>query len=161
MAYINEEQANLLSNVTIASNDVLLNITGASVARCCIVPFEILPARVNQHVCIIRCSEFLNPVYLNQLLTNTSYQSYVWGIAEAGGGTRQALTKQQIENFTVIMPPLAQQNRFAHFVQQLDKSKFTLQRLLLKNCVKWYLWHYLCTQKGKIRGLICNNDAIC
>ena len=31
-----------------------LNITGASVARCCIVPEDVLPARVNQHVSIIR-----------------------------------------------------------------------------------------------------------
>ncbi len=31
------KQANKLDNVTIKENDILLNITGASVARCCIV----------------------------------------------------------------------------------------------------------------------------
>ena len=54
LAHISDEQASKLDNVTIEEDDVLLNITGASVARSCVVPNEILPARVNQHVCIIR-----------------------------------------------------------------------------------------------------------
>jgi type I restriction enzyme S subunit len=54
LAFIDESQADELSNVKVQQNDVLLNITGASVARCCVVPDGILPARVNQHVAIIR-----------------------------------------------------------------------------------------------------------
>ena len=57
LAHISDEQAAKLDNVAIEENDVLLNITGASVARSCVVPNKILPARVNQHVCIIRRSE--------------------------------------------------------------------------------------------------------
>lgn len=54
LAFINNQQAEKLKGVTVYAKDVLLNITGASVARCCIVPAAILPARVNQHVAIIR-----------------------------------------------------------------------------------------------------------
>ncbi len=54
LAFLDNNQADKLSNVVVESGDILLNITGASVARCCIVPEEILPARVNQHVSIIR-----------------------------------------------------------------------------------------------------------
>ncbi len=54
LAFIDESQAKKLSNVIIEKNDVLLNITGASIARCCVVPSRILPARVNQHVSILR-----------------------------------------------------------------------------------------------------------
>ena len=50
LAYIDEVQAKKLSNVEIHENDILLNITGASVGRCCKVPRQIIPARVNQHV---------------------------------------------------------------------------------------------------------------
>ena len=60
LAHISDEQAAKLDNVAIEENDVLLNITGASVARSCVVPNKILPARVNQHVCIIRCKEYIN-----------------------------------------------------------------------------------------------------
>ena len=59
LVYISDEQANKLKNVKVKENDVLLNITGDSVARACIVPNAILPARVNQHVAIIRGNESL------------------------------------------------------------------------------------------------------
>ena len=54
LAYINDEQAEKLSNVEVHAGDVLLNITGDSVARACVMEDEYLPARVNQHVAIIR-----------------------------------------------------------------------------------------------------------
>jgi len=54
LAYISEEQAQKLDNVKVESGDVLLNITGDSVARVCQALNRFLPARVNQHVAIIR-----------------------------------------------------------------------------------------------------------
>ncbi len=54
LVYLTEEHATGLSNVEVRFGDVLLNITGDSVARCCQVPGNVLPARVNQHVAIIR-----------------------------------------------------------------------------------------------------------
>lgn len=57
LAFIDEIQANDLKNVIVEKNDVLMNITGDSVARVCKVPTKILPARVNQHVAIIRSDE--------------------------------------------------------------------------------------------------------
>ena len=54
LAHINEDQAKELDNVTLQENDILFNITGVSVARCCLLPKGLLPSRVNQHVMIIR-----------------------------------------------------------------------------------------------------------
>ena len=48
LAHIDNDQAKKLDGVTVKKHDVLLNITGDSIARCCMVPEEILPARVNQ-----------------------------------------------------------------------------------------------------------------
>ena len=123
LAHISEEQAEKLDNVTIEENDVLLNITGASVARSCVVPSKILPARVNQHVCIIRCNQCIVPEFLNKLLIDDNYQRLLWSIAEAGA-TREAITKQQVESLQIIMPPIELQEQFADFVHQVDKSKF-------------------------------------
>ena len=124
LAYIDEEQAKKLSNVTVESGDVLLNITGASVARSCIVPDDILPARVNQHVCIIRCKkDAVLPAFVNRLLIGDDYQAFLWNMANAAGATRQALTKEQIENFKIIVPPIEEQKRYLGFVEQSDKSK--------------------------------------
>ena len=123
LAHISEEQAEKLDNVTIEENDVLLNITGASVARSCVVPSKILPARVNQHVCIIRCNQCIVPEFLNKLLIDDNYQRLLWSIAEAGA-TREAITKQQVESLQIIMPPIELQEQFADFVHQVNKSKF-------------------------------------
>lgn len=126
LAHISDEQAAKLDNVAIEENDVLLNITGASVARSCVVPNKILPARVNQHVCIIRCKEYINPVFLNKLLIDDNYQDLLWSVAGAGA-TREAITKQQVERLQIIMPPVELQNEFMRFCNQVDKSKVVYQ----------------------------------
>ena len=131
LAHISNEQAEKLDNVTINDNDVLLNITGASVARCCIVPSDVLPARVNQHVCIIRCKSDILPIFVCGVLTNDNYQKHLWGIA-GSGATREAITKQQIEKLTMIVPPLALQEQFADFVAHTDKSKLAVKQVLEK-----------------------------
>ena len=127
LAYIDGEQAALLDNVNIESKDVLLNITGASVARCCVVPDDILPARVNQHVCILRCKDDILPMFLNAVLISDQYQAKLWNIAEAGA-TRQALSKEKIETFQIILPPISLQKQFANFVDLIDKSKLSIQQ---------------------------------
>jgi type I restriction enzyme S subunit len=89
LAFIDDKQAHELRNVIIEENDVLLNITGASVARCCIVPKEILPARVNQHVSIIRPdANILNPRFLSRMFTCENYQLKLVKDAKSKGATR-------------------------------------------------------------------------
>lgn len=129
LAHISDEQATKLDNVVIEENDVLLNITGASVARSCVVPSEILPARVNQHVCVIRCKECIIPEFLNNLLIDDNYQELLWSIARAGA-TREAITKQQVECLQIIMPPVELQKEFMKFCKQVDKSKVAVQKAL-------------------------------
>ena len=127
LAHISDEQADKLSNVIIEEEDVLLNITGASVARSCVVPDDVLPARVNQHVCIIRCKHDIVPQFMNCILTDENYQKLLWEIA-GSGATREAITKQQVEGLKIIMPPMDLQEQFAAFVTQVDKSKAVVQK---------------------------------
>ena len=130
LAHITDEQAEQLDNVTIEKSDVLLNITGASVARCCVVPDNLIPARVNQHVSIIRCKESLLPEFVCSMFTEDNYQRLLWNIATAGGATREAITKQQIEDLVLIVPPIDLQKQFMEFVKQVDKSKVAVQKAL-------------------------------
>ena len=127
LAHITSTQAEELFNVTMEASDVLLNITGASVCRCCIVPVSVLPARVNQHVCIIRPNkEKLTSEYLLHCLISSGYKDKLLSIAGAGGATREALTKQQIENIEIPLPPIELQSNFTlikNYMQAL-KSKY-------------------------------------
>ncbi|MGM9534329.1 MAG: restriction endonuclease subunit S [Intestinibacter sp.] len=131
LAFIDDIQAEKLKNVIIEENDVLINITGASVARCCIVPKKYIPARVNQHVTILRCKhEIILYIFLCYQLTNKSYQRLLKDIATSAGATREAITKQQIENLELIIPPMKLQNEFADFVNQVDKLKAEMNKSL-------------------------------
>ena len=131
LAFIDDEQAKKLKNVIIEENDILLNITGASVARCCIVPSEIIPARVNQHVSIVRTKQdIIIPVFLCYQFTNDTYQRMLWNIATSGGATREAITKQQVENLEVIVPPIEIQKKYSNFVKQTEKLKFEMEKSL-------------------------------
>lgn len=131
LAYIDDEQAAALSNVTILEDDVLLNITGASVARCCIVPSDLLPARVNQHVCIIRpLDNVLVPIFLNKVLTNISYQIRLLTLARSKGATREALPKSVVDSLLVPLPPLSLQHSFAHKIEQIERQKAEVQKTI-------------------------------
>ena len=122
LAFISKEQATQLQNVEVKSDDVLLNITGDSVARVCQVPDDVLPARVNQHVAIIRPNpnKVLNK-YLHYFLVNPKMQSHMLSLASAGA-TRNALTKGMIESFELPKITLSEQRAIASVLGALDNK---------------------------------------
>ena len=131
LAFLDDAQAKELSNVELKPNDVLLNITGASVARCCIVPEDVLPARVNQHVSIIRpVSDKLDSSFLHYLLLSKPYKDKLLQTGSEGGSTRQAITKAQIQEFLIEYPPaIEDQKAIAHKLNEMLKETQRLETL--------------------------------
>lgn len=117
LAYIDADQAAQLDNATVKAGDVLLNITGASIGRVTLAPEEFDGARVNQHVCIIRPNEALDARFLNAYLSSPALQNQIWN--DNFGVTRQALTKQQILDFEVPVPPRFEQTRIVNQLNTL------------------------------------------
>ncbi len=127
LAFIGEHHADELRNVEVFENDVLLNITGDSVARVCQVVPDVLPARVNQHVAIIRPDSVnLDAGYLRYCLVSPEMQTLLLSWA-GSGGTRNALTKGMIESLEISIPPLREQREIAHVLGTLD-NKIELNR---------------------------------
>ncbi|MFT3906700.1 MAG: restriction endonuclease subunit S [Steroidobacteraceae bacterium] len=127
LAFIDDKQADELRNVVVEDGDVLLNITGDSVARCCKVAPEVLPARVNQHVAIIRPKpDVLDAKFLRYSLVSPAMQAHLLALASAGA-TRNALTKGMIESLSVSTPPLEEQRAISHILGTLD-DKIELNR---------------------------------
>ncbi|MGY6511978.1 restriction endonuclease subunit S [Vibrio parahaemolyticus] len=122
LVYITPEAAQKLKNVIIEPNDVLINITGDSVARVCLAPNEFLPARVNQHVAILRVDpEEFDHRYLRYFLTSTKMQNYLLTIASTGG-TRNALTKSMLESLEVSKPSLDVQKRIGDVLESFESK---------------------------------------
>ena len=120
LAFIGDLHADELQNVEVFEDDVLLNITGDSVARVCQVAPDVLPARVNQHVAIIRPDSVnLDPGYLRYFLASPQMQSTLLSWA-GSGGTRNALTKGMIETLEIPLPPLPEQRAIAYVLGTLD-----------------------------------------
>ncbi|MBL4625891.1 MAG: restriction endonuclease subunit S [Flavobacteriales bacterium] len=122
LAFIDELQASKLSNVEVFENDILINITGDSVARVCKVPKEALPARVNQHVAILRTNkEELNSNYLKYYLLNPVFKKYLLILANSGG-TRNALTKNMLEMLELNLPSPIEQKSIAEILTSFDEK---------------------------------------
>ena len=134
LAFIDETQAKQLDNVSIETGDVLLNITGASVARCCVVPNEVLPARVNQHVSILRpIASELSPSFLQYMLVSRDYKNQLLSAGD-GGATRQALTKAQLQDFSIEFPvSLAEQQRIVGILDEAFEGIATAKANAEKN----------------------------
>ena len=120
LAYIDEVQAEKLKNVIVEKNDILLNITGDSIARCTIVPEEILPARVNQHVSIIRCKNTEQSKYVMYYLQYI--KKYLLQISKVGG-TRNALTKEAIGKLPIKISDDC--NKISKILDNIDQKIHT------------------------------------
>lgn len=128
LAFIDDEQARQLQNVEIKEKDVLINITGDSVARVCMVPLETLPARVNQHVAILRAdTKKLDPDYLLYYLLNPVIKRHLLRLS-SDGATRNALTKSNLEELIISAPKeISVQREIAKKLKLID-SKINLLR---------------------------------
>lgn len=130
LAFIDDEQAKKLENVTVESQDVLFNITGASVTRCCVVQDKYLPARVNQHVAIIRAnSEVLLPKFLQAVLVSKEYKAQLLNLA-GGANTREAITKVELEEFKIPVPSLAEQEKIVQQIEALEAQIAQAQKVI-------------------------------
>lgn len=135
LAFLDDAQAYALANVEVQPSDVLLNITGASVARCCMVPDDVLPARVNQHVSIVRpIAGVLDPDFLHYLLISKPYKDQLLRTGAEGGSTRQAITKTQIQDFTIRYPAhLGEQESIVAKVDALLAETQRLESMYRRN----------------------------
>jgi type I restriction enzyme S subunit len=120
LAFITPEQDEDMQGSRVQPQDILLNITGASIGRVCIVPDDICPANVNQHVSIIRLDGTIDPIFLALYISNPEFQKHILNLE--AGATRQALTKLLIENFRIPLPRLSEQKRISRILnEQLEE----------------------------------------
>ena len=116
ISFIESDIHNRMKGSTVVKNDLLLNITGGSIGRCCIVNLE-GEMNVNQHVSIIRTTNKLLNYFLNYLLRSDIGQLQVR--YNLTGGNREGLTIEGIRNFKITIPPITEQHQI---VQYLDKK---------------------------------------
>lgn len=115
IAYISEEIHKSMIGTRLMPNDVLLNITGASIGRCYYLPKNFKEGNVNQHVCIIRPKvNVVIPAFLYYSLISAVGQQMI-DVCQTGAN-REGLTKEDICNFEFDIPSLADQQRMVTYL---------------------------------------------
>lgn len=109
VAFINDSLHKKMSVSEVKSHDILLNITGASIGRSCIVPEDFDVANVNQHVCIIRLINHNLIDFIHLLIISPALQQTIMNVQV--GVSREGLSAEKIKHFLVPLPPLAEQHR--------------------------------------------------
>ena len=118
VACIDVPQYKKMKNSQLQENDVLLNISGASIGRSGVVSKNILPANVNQHVCIIRTTERINASYLSSYLISNGGQNQIFRLQ--AGGNREGLNFQHIRSFKIPLPSVSEQQKIATILSEAD-----------------------------------------
>lgn len=114
IAYISEEIHKSMIGTRLMPNDVLLNITGASIGRCYYLPKKFKEGNVNQHVCIIRPKGNVLPAFLYYNLISAKGQHMI-DLCQTGAN-REGVTKENICNFEFDIPPLETQQRMVTYL---------------------------------------------
>jgi len=117
VVFINEETNEKMKRTQVKAKDLLLNITGGSIGRCCRIPDEFGGANVSQHVAIIRTAARDSQGYLHLLIRSPFFQEFVLG--EQTGAGRGGLPKNRMDRIPVPLPPLAEQRRIVARVDEL------------------------------------------
>lgn len=140
-----------MSNTRVITDDVLLNITGGSIGRCCIYNLE-KKANVNQHVSIIRMKK-------DKMLSG--YMHYFW-VSDLGqtainlyqtGGNREGMSASAIKNTPIPFMPIWEQQAIIDFLDSkcadIDAAIAGKQKQLdvLKEYKKSLIYEYVTGKK--------------
>ena len=119
VVFIDEKTHATFKATELQQNDVLLNITGASIGRSACASLEVSGGNVNQHVCIIRTiPKELCPFYLNQFIISKLGQKRIDDFQ--AGGNRQGLNFAQVRSMPIPMPQYKEQQKIADCLSSLD-----------------------------------------
>ncbi|MDI6802976.1 MAG: restriction endonuclease subunit S [Bacteroidota bacterium] len=125
VAYISDKIDERMKRTRVQPDDVLLNITGASIGRSAFVPSKFPRANVNQHVCILRSNQnTLFSKYLSSYLNSSRAQSEIMNTQS--GATRQGLNFEQIRNLNLPICPIEEQHRI---VQEIESRLSVADKL--------------------------------
>ena len=147
VVYIDEETNKSMGNSLVAYNDVLLNITGASIGRSAVYK-GVEPANVNQHVCIIRPTEDYSSDFIQMNLASSNGQKQI--DSSQDGGAREGLNFQQIGKMEFAFPSVDEQNKIGTYFSNLN-NLITLHQ---RKCdelqkVKKYMLQKMFPKKGE------------
>ena len=135
VAFIDEETNASMRNSMLHHNDILITKTGrintenSSLGRASIYTGEDGNANINGHVYLVRLKDNINPTYYLYALISDSFRELIRNVC-VGAIDKRQLNRTHIEEFPVMLAPLALQEKFASQIKAIDKQKTLLREQL-------------------------------
>ncbi len=124
VSFISQEIHDGMKGSQLKSGDILINITGASIGRTCVVPMEFGDANINQHIAFLRTKFWFNSVYISIFLKSPFIKNYIQ--FEQNGASKEAFNLNQIANIPLVLPNCTEQQVIANYldtkIAQIDRK---------------------------------------
>ena len=127
--YLDHKFNEIQTRSILKKNDMLINIVGASIGRAALFNLNVC-ANINQAVALVRCKDAINLIYLNYFLNSPKALQMYWSMQSEVA--RANLSLKDIGNLSIVLPCRSEQNKFASFVEQVEKQKTVMQKSLEK-----------------------------
>jgi type I restriction enzyme S subunit len=103
VAFIDQETHQRMEGTHVRPGDLLLNITGASIGRCVVVPDDFDEGNVSQHVAIVRLVDRDLRAFVHLCLISPYFQALIMGVQV--GVSREGLSMKRLQDLQVPIPP--------------------------------------------------------
>jgi len=147
VSYISKEIHSKMKSSEIKPYDILINITGASIGRTCLVPVYVPSANINQHVIFIRIKGE-KKFFVSQYMKSSFIKEFIMSVQM--GTSKEALTMGQTLRIPIFLPPLQEQQKIAKYLDQQTK---TIDKKI--NLLKAKAAHYQALKKSLINETVC------
>ena len=114
--YISEDTFKDLNCTEVYPNDVLICRLAGPVGRACLAPSLTERMITSVDVCILKPKDNIDRRYLVYILSYDGYLQEADFLAR--GGTRQRISRTQLGNINILLPPTDQQKSIANFLDQ-------------------------------------------
>lgn len=127
--YIDESAYELLEKSKLFGGEIIMNKIG-SAGNVYLMPEINMPASLGRNAFMFRYDDRINPKYLFQLLKSEYGQREIKQYVR--GAVTQTITKNDVRAVIIVVPPIELQNKYVDFIDQVNKSKFEVQKALDK-----------------------------
>ena len=131
--YIDEETFVRLNCTEVLPNDILISRLPDPVGRACIIPDGLGKSITAVDCSIVRLKSHVLPEFFVAYTMTTLYAAQIG--SSVTGSTRKRISRKNLGQVVIPTPDIDQQEQFAAFVRQSDKSKFAVQ-----SCSNLNLW---------------------
>lgn len=131
IAYISETTHEKMKGTKVEPEDLLLNITGGSIGRCCVVPKDFDTGNINQHVAIIRTVQSFLGNFVHNVICSPYFQKMIIEVQTGAG--REGLPKNKMDNIVFALPPESEQVEINNRVHSLIEKCKELETEITKS----------------------------